>query len=250
VTGNGRADRGPGGLHPDALQRLAEILGSQLSDVFAKHREIEAATHTKNNIGRQNLVEGLAHIGVLFQRAGDLDRDRQLEQVSFIEDHFRRVMMESFEGEVYAIIEEIWDSASGASVGGKYDTFAAPLIRQGKLLGHVTPEEVKERFGAISEQVVSARKAKVAHSGWSAWKEASDELKSAATSVKVLAREMGAAADAAGSMRTAKHRWLFGIGLSLLLFLGGAVGSHELWPAESAPAVTVTSPVPTPRPAP
>jgi hypothetical protein len=195
-----------------------------MADVFAKHREVEAGTAKKNSIGRQNLVETLAHVGVLFQRADQLDRDAQLEQVAFIEDHLRRVMMESFEGEVYAVIGKTWDDKSRRSVGRLYDRRVAPLIRIGRLHGHITPDEVRRRFDQISDNVVAARGAKVAADGWNAWKDASDDLKTAAGDITELRKEMAAAVDAAA----ATWRWVLGIGLAIVL----AIASHFAWPRD------------------
>lgn len=210
----------PSGLHPDVLARLSPVLGEHLTDVFAKHREVETRTGERNIIGRQNLVEALAHIGVLFQQARELDRDEQLAQLAYLEDHLRRVMMESFEEEVYAIIGEAWNQDDKRSVRRLYDAHAAPAIRREKLLGHVTPDEVEQRFTAISLRVVAARRAKVADAGWTAWKDASDDLKDAAEQLQVLKREMGAAVDAARSASSARNRWIVSLVVGVVLGLG------------------------------
>jgi hypothetical protein len=76
-------------LYLDVLEKLTTIFGTHLADVLVRHRKVEAATGEKNVIGRQNLVEALAHVGVLFARAPELDRDKQLEQVAFLGDHLR-----------------------------------------------------------------------------------------------------------------------------------------------------------------
>jgi hypothetical protein len=65
-------------LYPDVLEKLTTIFGTHLADVLLRHRRVETLTGEKNVIGRQNLVEALAHIGVLFARAPELDRDKQL----------------------------------------------------------------------------------------------------------------------------------------------------------------------------
>lgn len=96
-------------LYSDVLQKVSVIFGKHLKDVLDRHRRVETLTGEKNVIGRQNLVEALAHLGILFARAPELDRDKQLEQVAFLGDHLRRVMMESFELEVYVTIADAWD---------------------------------------------------------------------------------------------------------------------------------------------
>jgi hypothetical protein len=95
-------------LYLDVLQKVSVIFGKHLKDVLDRHRRVETLTGEKNVIGRQNLVEALAHLGILFARAPELDRDKQLEQVAFLGDHLRRVMMESFELEVYVTIADAW----------------------------------------------------------------------------------------------------------------------------------------------
>ncbi len=139
------------------MGKLTTIFGTHLTEVLVKHRKVETLTGEKNIIGRQNLVEALAHLGVLFARAPEFDRDKQLEQVAFMGDHLRRVMMESFEVEVYVAIAAHWDNESPKSVGRRYDAIAAPLIKNGKLMGHITPDEVQTRFDTLRAKVVQAR---------------------------------------------------------------------------------------------
>lgn len=201
-------------LYPDALGKLSVIFGKHLADVLVRHRRVETLTGERNVIGRQNLVEALAHLGILFARAPELDRDKQLEQVAYLGDHLRRVMMESFEVEVYVTIADAWDEDSRDSIGRRYDATAAPLIRQGKLLGQITPDEVQERFDALSDDIVRARRAKIADGDWTAWTNAADDLESAAKKMKVLKREMGAAVDAATSRSYHRRLMLAGVALS------------------------------------
>jgi hypothetical protein len=210
-------------LYPDVLKRLTGIFGEHLADVLQRHRRVETLTGEKNVVGRQNLVEALAHLGVLFARAPELDRDKQLEQIAFLGDHLRRVMMESFELEVYVTIAALWDDQAPNSIGRLYDSIAAPQIRRGKLLGHVSPTEVEERFDKISADIVVARRSKIADEDWSAWTNAADELERAAQKIKALKREMGAAVDAAVAARTDRRLWAAGLVLSALLGAGATL---------------------------
>ena len=187
-------------LYPDVLAKLTAVFGQRLAEVLIRHRKVEAVTGEKNVIGRQNLVEALAHLGILFARAPDLSRDEQLEQVAYLSDHLRRVMMESFEAEVYVVVGSMWDEASPTAVGREYDALAAPLLRAGKLLGHVQPDDVESRFNTIASGIVAARRSKIADEPWDVWVAAADELESAASSIKKLKREMGAAVDAANAL--------------------------------------------------
>jgi hypothetical protein len=208
-------------LYADALAKLSVIFGKHLADVLVRHRRVETLTGEKNVIGRQNLVEALAHLGILFARAPELDRDKQLEQVAYLGDHLRRVMMESFEVEVYVTIADAWDESSPDSVGRRYEALAAPLIRNKKLMGHITPQEVQGRFDALSDDIVQARRAKTADGDWDLWTSAADDLESAAKKMKILKREMGAAVDAAMSRRYNRRLMLAGAVLSAVL--GAAV---------------------------
>jgi hypothetical protein len=208
-------------LYPDVLEKLTKIFGSHLADVLIRHRRVESITGERNIIGRQNLVEALAHVGTLFARAPELDRDKQLEQVAFLGDHLRRVMMESFEKEVYVAIAALWDETSPKSVGRLYDSLAAPQIRRSKLLGHITPEEVEQRFDATVDRIVSARRSKIADEDWDAWKGAADNFESAATEINKLKREMGGAVDAARAGRKQTRLMVAGV-------LGSAVAGAAL----------------------
>lgn len=216
-------------LYFDVLERLTTIFGKHLADVLVRHRRVETLTGEKNVIGRQNLVEALAHLGTLFARAPELDRDKQLEQVAFLGDHLRRVMMESFEVEVYVTIADAWDDGSPDSIGRRYDAVAAPLINEKRLVGHITPDEVRGRFDALTDDIVEARRAKIADGDWIDWTRAADDLESAATKMKALKREMGAAVDAAeevvGAARAeadsrSYHRRLMLIGVVLSAAVG------------------------------
>jgi hypothetical protein len=211
-------------LYPDALEKLSVIFGKHLADVLVRHRKVETLTGEKNVIGRQNLVEALAHLGTLFARAEELDRDKQLEQVAFLGDHLRRVMMESFEVEVYASIGDHWNEDEPTSVGRRYDAVAAPLIKSEKLVGVITPEEVQSRFDALSDRIVHARRAKIADGDWSIWTGAADDLEWAAGEMRQLKREMGAAVAAAEDRTFHRRLMLKGVALSAVVSAALGVG--------------------------
>lgn len=215
-------------LYADVLEKLSVIFGTHLADVLVRHRRVEALTGERNVIGRQNLVEALAHLGILFARAPELDRDKQLEQVTHLGDHLRRVMMESFEVEVYVTIADAWDESSPDSVGRRYDAVAAPLIRSKKLMGHITPEEVQSRFDALSDSIVQARREKIADGNWDLWTSAADDLEYAAKEMKTLKREMGAAVDAAASRRYDRRLMFAGVVLSVVLGAALAVAVQAI----------------------
>jgi hypothetical protein len=129
----------------------------------------------------------------------------------------RRVMMESFEVEVYVTIAAHWDDKSPKSVGRRYEAVAAPMMRRGKLLGHVTPEEVQSRFDQITDDIVSARRAKIADEDWTAWIDAADDFEAAGQKMRQLQREMGAAVDAAEAGLSQRRLMIFGAIFSAVL---------------------------------
>lgn len=215
-------------MYPDALEKLSAIFGTHLAEVLVKHRKVEALTGEKNIIGRQNLVEALAHLGTLFARAPDLNRDEQLEQVAFLGDHLRRVMMESFEVEVYTTIGAHWDEDDPKSIGRRYNAVAAPLIKQRKLLGVITPEEVQTRFDGLSDSIVEARRAKIADGDWSMWTDAADNLEAAASEMRKLKREMGSAVDAANERLYNRRLMFCGVALSVVVGVIVTLGAQAL----------------------
>ena len=171
---------------------------------------MESKTEIEDRIGQQNLNETFSHVAILFQRATDFDRDQQLEQIAYIEDHLRRVMMEAFEQSVNEMIGEL---RGKRSLERQYYRRAAPLIRIGRLQGHITPEQLHYRFDSILRRCLEARKAKVADGGWDEWKTASSELQNAAAETADLQRDIRAAVEAAHtSLR-------FGIGVTLAIVL-------------------------------
>jgi hypothetical protein len=106
------------------------------------------------------------------------------------------------------------------SIGRLYDSMAAPMIRAGKLHGYVTPDEIHERFSKITDDIVLARRAKIADEDWAAWTAAADELEAAGQQVRALKREMGAAVDAAKGKRFHVKLMILGVVLSTALGAG------------------------------
>jgi hypothetical protein len=214
------------GLFVDVLRQISTIFGTQFTEVLQIHRRLEVLTDETNVVGRQNLLEAFSHLSILLARAPDLNRDEQLQQIAFLSDHLRRTMMEGFELEVYVALADVWGEKS--SIGRKYEARAAPLIKRGKLLGHVTPEEVRRRRDDIIDRVTIARDAKVADGGWEVWKAAAYDLDAALTALRTLKREMGAAVDAAEGSIVARRRWILGIVLGAVLGLAGRYGLQLL----------------------
>jgi hypothetical protein len=202
-------------LYGDALAKITKLFGEHLADVLEIHRRIEDTTGATDSIGRQNLVEAFAHLAVLFERAPELSRDDQLEQVAYLRDHLRRVMMESFERDVYAALGVMWDPSPGEGslppVGRLYDEHAAPLINKGKLLGHVSPKDAKARLDQIASNVLRNRKYKNADGEWPVWKGAAQDLEAAAKETRDLQRDMGAAVDAAMTLNSTRKLWWWSI---------------------------------------
>lgn len=128
--------------------------------------------------------------------------------------------MESFEVEVYATIGAHWNDDDRKSIGRRYNAIAAPIIRRGKLMGAITPDEVQRRFDELSDKIVQARRAKIADGDWSVWAGAANDLESAAEEMRKLKREMGAAVDEAMSRRFHRRLMIVGVALSVGLGVG------------------------------
>jgi len=206
-------------IYRSSLEEIVRIFGRDFAPVLKAHQRVEALTGEKNLIGRQNLLEAFGHLGILFAEAPNLSRDDQMKQVAYLADHLRRVMMESFEQEVYVSLAAMWDQDNQRSVGRLYDAYAAPQIKKGALLQHITPDDLEERLDQIQKDVLEARKRKVADGDFSEWIAAANELEGAAEELKKLRREVGAAVDAAVANRTAKRRWLISLGVGVGLAL-------------------------------
>jgi hypothetical protein len=202
------------GLCPDVLAKVSTIFGAHLADVLIVNRRLETITNETNIVGRQNLLEAFSHLAILFARAPEFDHEKQLEQVAFLSDHLRRTLMEGFELEVYVALNAVWNGESPDSIGRLYEARAASLIRRGKLLGHVTPDDVNRRLDEIIDRVDVARSAKVADGEWEIWKTAASDFDAAADAIRTLKREMGAAVDGANALISSKRQLIAGIVLS------------------------------------
>ena len=95
------------GLYPEILHDVSAIFGLHFPIVLDSYRDLEALTAERAFTSRQNLLEALSHLAVLFGRAAVLDRDEQLAQVAHISDHLRRVLMEGFEKQAYVVLGRI-----------------------------------------------------------------------------------------------------------------------------------------------
>jgi hypothetical protein len=209
------------GLFPEVLREVSAIFGLHFPGVLESYRDLEALTAERAFASRQNLLEALSHLAVLFGRAGALDREEQLAQVAHMSDHLRRVLMEGFEKQAYLVLGAIRTEGDEGepSLDTQYKVQAAPLIRAGKLNGFITPDEVEARFDSALRRLSRARGTKVADGSWDEWEEAAAEMGDVAVDLRDLRRDLGAAVDAANELATSKrHYW------GAILY-GGLVGA-------------------------
>lgn len=103
------------GVYVAHVERIFILLREKLPRVLAANRYFEEQTRLHNEAGRNNLVDALSHLATLIEQAGSLDFEAQAEQVTLLEDHLRRSMMEAFEQVVKLRLgqaAELWETYS------------------------------------------------------------------------------------------------------------------------------------------
>ena len=83
----------------------------QIPEVFRATRVIEQTTGYTSEIGKNMMVDVLAHLGTLAQRSDELTPQQQASQITKIEEHLRRAVLEHPEEVVrnrIVDVEERW----------------------------------------------------------------------------------------------------------------------------------------------
>jgi hypothetical protein len=199
------------GLYTDVLARAGYLIGEPLLEVLKASRRLEVVTGDINLVARQNLLEAFSHLGVLFTSGPSRDQAWQVEQVTHISDHLRRALMEGFEQALNVALADVWNDQDRRSVGRRYDAIVVPLVKRGKLMGHVAPADVLRRKDDILQRALEARDAKAGDGDWDDWKTAAQHFEMAAEELRDLRREMGAAVDAADDKRAGYRNLVIGI---------------------------------------
>jgi hypothetical protein len=150
------------GIYLPEFRRLVRMLREKYPRVLEANRFFEEETGWDNEPGGNNLVDVLSHIGTLFEEAPNLSEDRQRDQVTLIEDHLRRSMMESWEqlldfrlGEV----DKLWD---------EYLQEARPLQETGELRGSPTAQQL-DRMRRRYKSCLDRGRAAKRKADWDGW---------------------------------------------------------------------------------
>jgi ppGpp synthetase/RelA/SpoT-type nucleotidyltranferase len=130
-------------------RRLARIMTEYVPEVSRLNRIIEQRTGYQSEIGRNMMVDVLSHLGTLASRQ-DLTPEQQATQLSKIEEHLRRAIIEHPEEVVRERIVEV------AKLWSEYQREAYAYREQGVLRGvprHQDLEESRKRIDVLMESV-------------------------------------------------------------------------------------------------
>jgi hypothetical protein len=214
-------------LEPRNQERLAEILRVQLPEVFRANRVIEQKTGYSSEIGKNMMIDVLSHLGTLAQRAHELTPEQQASQLSKIEEHLRRALLEHPEEVIRNRIADVDDR------WGVYQREAFPYREQGTLPNaprHQELEEIRERIRLLLE---SGRSKKPDETTWDETLTAAAEMTEAAELTGDLADKLEQCIGAAQERRRANdvegrtgRRWRIGLVVTIILAVIGIVGSY------------------------
>jgi hypothetical protein len=243
-------------LTPANRQRLQVILSVQVPEVFAAARVIEERTGQTTEIGRNNLADVLSHLGVLCA-ATHLDATGQASQLSKMEEHLRRALIEHPEEVARQRIVEtrdLWDS---------YQQDVVPLRKARKLQGGVRDQELEDLRRRIATCMEHARQQKPEESTWDESLSIAAEMTEAAHLSEELAEKLHQTIGAARGQSAEHERHKQTIRVAVIgVVSAGVVGlaavGGTLWAAsgdDDTKTVTFVQPTtaaraPAPKPAP
>lgn len=240
----GSADQDPklpwGALAPHNQTRLAHILAVQIPEVFRLNRVIEQQTGYGSEIGKSMMVDVLSHLGTLAQRGSELSDVQEASQLSKIEEHLRRAIIEHPEQVVRNRVVDVADR------WGVYQREAFPYREQGTLPNAPRHRELEEMRARISNLLETARSKKPDETTWDESLDAAAAMTEAAHLAGDLLDKLEQCIGAAQERKRAderdlaaeqrehanRRRWRIGIAVAAVLsvgtFVGGlALGSHE-----------------------
>jgi len=236
-------------LEPRIQERLATILRVQIPEVFRANRVIEQKTGYASDIGKNMMVDVLSHLGTLAERAGSLDAEQQASQVTKIEEHLRRTLIEHPEEVLRNRIVDVEDRWL------TYQREAFPFREAGTLPNaprHRDLEEMRTRIDVLLE---SARRRKPEETTWEETLTVAAEMTEAAHLTVELADKLEQCIAAAHEVRrnaeevernAKRHRgnairWAIALVVAVALAVGGYFVGN---------AGDDTKPEPKPKPAP
>jgi hypothetical protein len=230
--------------------RLTVILREQIPELFRLNRIIEQRTGYSSEIGKNMLVDVLSHLGTLAERT-DLSPEQQASQLSKMEEHIRRAIIEHPEEVVRNRIVDVGDLWS------TYHRDAFPYRQEDALHGVPRHSELEELRTRIDKLLESARRQKPNETSWDESLDAAAEMTEAAHLAGELADKLeqciGVAqrltadrardAAAAAQNRRSNRNWRIGLFVAIMLAVGGFVASYLIGKDQS-PAVNHTIPAP------
>lgn len=226
-------------LTADNAARLDAILRIQIAEVFRLTRLIEGKTGYVSVIGRHNLNDALAHLSVLADpKLAPVD---QASQLSKIEEHLRRVIVEHPEEVVRDRLGNIWE------LWQEYERLCYPYRESNVLNGAPRHEELEDLRNRIRIHMERARQAKPSESSWDKAIEAAAEATQGADLAFDLANKLNQCIGTAQKLGRDTRRFRIGAGIAvagILIGLGGGyfISRQDTAATPPAPTVTLTSP--------
>ncbi len=243
-SGSSQPDSPFGHLEEENHARITRVLVEYVPEVFRLNRAIEQRTGYTSEIGRNMMVDVLAHLGTLASRR-DLTPAEQATQLSKIEEHLRRAIIEHPEEVVRVRIADV------RGLWSEYQRDAYTYREQGLLRGIPRHSELEELRSRIDRLMESARKAKPDETSWEESENAAADMTEAAAVAAELADKLEQSIGAARRLTDEKARdvvaarrnrasfvqWAIGI----LVAIGLAVGAYELGKNNNQPTRTITT---------
>lgn len=146
MTSTGRSnDERWCGVYTDVLADLRTVINERALTAYKAHRKIEMETTFEGRAALNNLVDVLAHIATLLQKADSLSHREQAAHIVNIEDHLRRAVMEGQEEVVNDLLDQVaeqWD---------EYMQIAGPLRAEGVLINAPSHRKLEQYRAEIAD---------------------------------------------------------------------------------------------------
>jgi len=179
--------------------RLTTVLRVHIPEVFTNNRSIEEQTGYSSEIGKNMMVDVLAHLSTLALRT-DLDATGQASQIAKIEEHLCRAIVEHPEEVVRNRTGEITERWR------EYQREVVPLREEGALRGMPRQQELDELRARIKSLLESARRQKPDQNDWEQSLNAAAAATEAAHLSAELADKLEQCIGAANNLKTERER--------------------------------------------
>jgi hypothetical protein len=157
------------GVRVEHIERVFWLLREKFPRVLEANRYFEEETGLHNEAGQNNIVDAFSHLATLVENAPELSPEEQRDQVTHLEDHLRRSMMEAFEQVVkerLGLLARLWD---------EHVKIAGPLLTRGELRGVAGYDELWRLRRRLAGHLDKGRASKRAVN-WDSWEQGTDEL--------------------------------------------------------------------------